>query len=281
MMLPTTEGDRLVDLKEFKLKRTLIHLDMASPNTHKKNLICSTDNRDRRANVVSPDSSDAASAAATNNNNNNDGNNNDNSEDDNDSNNIGSTEINVRIRLNGRLKPNSSTAVLNNYELQNCRDAPTAKASAKYVANHHFQPEILQAIFPRLWAGHGRFKGIPIGWLISGDKGFDQTSVFYPHYNQILHPAFLTGGDKAQFSDKQIGWNRKACEKRYTSEVVFARFKKYGGMGQILERHSFHYVHYLWDGRMAWQILDISHCRHQQTRITFPNRSTAVNKYNI
>ena len=133
----------------------------------------------------------------------------------------------------------------------------------------------------RLWAGHGRFKDIPIGLLISGDKGFDQTSVFYPHYNQILHPAFLTGGDKAQFSEKQIGWNRKACEKRYTSEVVFARFKKYGGMGQILERHSFHYVHYLWDGRMAWQILDISHCRHQQTRITFPNRSTAVNKYNI
>ncbi len=100
----------------------------------------------------------------------------------------------------------------------------------------------------RLWAGHGRFKDIPIGWLISGDKGFDQTSVFYPHYNQILHPAFLTGGDNAQFSEKQIGWNRKACEKRYTSEVVFARFKKYGGMAQILERHSFHYVHYLW----AW-----------------------------
>lgn len=100
----------------------------------------------------------------------------------------------------------------------------------------------------RLWAGHGRFKDIPIGWLISGDKGFDQTSVFYPYYNQILHPAFLTGGDKAQFSEKQMDWNRKACENRYTSEVVFARFKNFGGLGEIMKRKSFHYVHYLW----AW-----------------------------
>eukprot|EP00984_Skeletonema_dohrnii_P016314 scaffold7210_cov101-Skeletonema_dohrnii-CCMP3373.AAC.1 len=100
----------------------------------------------------------------------------------------------------------------------------------------------------RVWTRHGRFRDIPIGWLISGDKGFDQTSGFYPHYNQILHPAFLTGGDKAQFTEKQMDWNRKACEKRYTSEVVFARFKKYGGLGQIMNRKSFHYVHCLW----AW-----------------------------
>jgi hypothetical protein len=45
-----------------------------------------------------------------------------------------------------------------------------------------------------------------------------------------------------------MDWNRKACEKRYTAEVVFSRFKKYGGLGQIMHRNHFHYVHYLW----AW-----------------------------
>jgi hypothetical protein len=50
-----------------------------------------------------------------------------------------------------------------------------------------------------------------------------------------------------------MDWNRKACEKQYTSEVVFSRFKKYGG-------HT------------VWQTL-IYHYRCQQTAIIFHNQS--------
>ena len=100
----------------------------------------------------------------------------------------------------------------------------------------------------KLWTGHGRFKDVPVGYLISGDKGFDGTSGYYPHYNPVIHPAFLTGGNGAQFTEEQIDWNRKACEMRYTSEVVFSRFKRYGGLGGIVRRQHFPYLRDMW----AW-----------------------------
>jgi hypothetical protein len=100
----------------------------------------------------------------------------------------------------------------------------------------------------KLWGSHGRLGDIPIGYLISADKGFDGTSGFYPNYNPVMHPAFLTGGNGAQFTQVQTGWNKKACEMRYTSEVVFSRFKKYGGLGRIVPRRRFEYLNDLW----AW-----------------------------
>jgi len=98
----------------------------------------------------------------------------------------------------------------------------------------------------KLWAGHGRFKDLPIGYLISADKRFDGTSTFYPYYNPVIHPAFLTGGNGAQFIEEQIDWNRKACEMRYMSEVVFSRVKRYGGLGGIIRRQHFPYLRDLW-----------------------------------
>ena len=46
----------------------------------------------------------------------------------------------------------------------------------------------------RLWTGHGRFVDLPLSYLLSADKGFDGTSGYYPKYNVVIHPAFLTGG---------------------------------------------------------------------------------------
>ena len=100
----------------------------------------------------------------------------------------------------------------------------------------------------KLWTGHGRFKDLPVDYLISADKGFDGTCGFYPHFNPVIHPAFLTGGNGAQFTEEQIDWNRKACEMRYTSEVVFSRFKRYGGLGGIVRRQHFPYLRDMW----AW-----------------------------
>ena len=100
----------------------------------------------------------------------------------------------------------------------------------------------------QLWTKHGRLADIPVGYLISADKGFDGTSGCYPNYNPVMHPAFLTGGNGAQFDVAQLDWNKKACEMRYTSEVVFTRVKKYGGLGGIVRRRHFHYLRDLW----AW-----------------------------
>ena len=98
----------------------------------------------------------------------------------------------------------------------------------------------------KLWASEGRLVDLPDNYLVSGDKGFDKTSGFYPKYNPVIHPAFLTGGDGAQFTEEEMGWNRKACKNRYTSEVVFSRVKKYGGLSGIIRRHNFNYVRDLW-----------------------------------
>ena len=98
----------------------------------------------------------------------------------------------------------------------------------------------------KLWTSMGRLADLPDGYLVSGDKGFDSTSVFYPKYNPVIHPAFLTGGDGAQFSVDQMDWNRQACKNRYTSEVVFSRVKMYGGLSGIIRRHHFHYLRDMW-----------------------------------
>ena len=94
----------------------------------------------------------------------------------------------------------------------------------------------------------GRLADLPDGYLVSGDKGFDRTAAFYPRYNPVIHPAFLTGGDGAQFNVEQMDWNRQACTNRYSSEVVFSRVKMFGGLDAIIKRNHFPYVRHLW----AW-----------------------------
>lgn len=74
----------------------------------------------------------------------------------------------------------------------------------------------------RLWTEHGRFVDLTMGYLVSADKGFDGTSSNYPHYNTVIHPVFLTGGEGAQFTTTEIDCKRKACELRDTSKVVFS-----------------------------------------------------------
>mmetsp|Transcript_3030 Transcript_3030/g.3354 ORF Transcript_3030/g.3354 Transcript_3030/m.3354 type:complete len:153 (-) Transcript_3030:239-697(-) len=48
-----------------------------------------------------------------------------------------------------------------------------------------------------IWCKYGRLL-VPVGYIISGDKGFFGTSGFYVNFNHILSPAFLFG--KKQFS---------------------------------------------------------------------------------
>eukprot|EP00984_Skeletonema_dohrnii_P027256 scaffold16745_cov90-Skeletonema_dohrnii-CCMP3373.AAC.3 len=104
----------------------------------------------------------------------------------------------------------------------------------------------------RLWAGHGRgFKDIPIGWLISGDESFDQTSCFYPYYTHILSCFSHWRRYKAQFSDMQIDWNRKDARRGgIVKEVVFATLVAWVRPCNITITLSIHYL-WVWAHGMA------------------------------
>ena len=97
-----------------------------------------------------------------------------------------------------------------------------------------------------LWAKHGRLRDLPVGFVMLGDKGFDQTSGCYHTFIPVIHPAFLKKG--MQFTPEQLEWNRRACELRYTCEVVFSRVKKRGNLGGIVGRNDFPYLRDIW----AW-----------------------------
>lgn len=70
-----------------------------------------------------------------------------------------------------------------------------------------------------IWGNLGRLK-FPNGYLILGDKGFDNTAGCYVNYNTTLHPAFLTN---SQFSRDQVNHNISICQKRYSCEIVYSR----------------------------------------------------------
>ena len=86
------------------------------------------------------------------------------------------------------------------------------------------------------WGLHGRLR-IPLGYLILGDKGFDNTASCYVNYNTTLHPAFLTND---QFNLSQTGHNVQICQKRYTCEVVYSRVTNVKALYGTIPRERFH-----------------------------------------
>jgi len=72
----------------------------------------------------------------------------------------------------------------------------------------------------RLWGAHGRLV-FPPGYIMTGDKGFEDTVDCYPNFNPCVHPAFLHG--QTQFTPQQNNWNLEACQFRYTAETDYSR----------------------------------------------------------
>ena len=62
-----------------------------------------------------------------------------------------------------------------------------------------------------IWCRYGRLI-IPVGYLISGDKGFFGNSGFYANFNPVLSPAFLYGNK--QFPPQQMNHNYVQNESR-------------------------------------------------------------------
>ena len=138
MSLPSVGGKRLSDLKEFKLKRTHVHLGLS-----RSDLKCTVDNRDqsdatnaseaarRQPNIVTPDGGDPPPYDTNE-----------------------QREVNVRTRIGGRLiaqSRESATAVIDAGVLGKIAQGASPARSTKYIANHHFHPAVLQAM---LGQGH-------------------------------------------------------------------------------------------------------------------------------
>ena len=70
-----------------------------------------------------------------------------------------------------------------------------------------------------IWCKYGRLL-VPVGYIISSDKGFFGTSGFYVNFDCILSPAFLHGNKK--FSPEQIDHNIRSCQLQYTCEIVYS-----------------------------------------------------------
>ena len=85
------------------------------------------------------------------------------------------------------------------------------------------------------WGKLGRLK-FPFGYMILGDKGFDNTATCYVNYNTTLHPAFLTND---QFNQDQGNHNITICQKRYSCETVYSRVTDTVKLSGVYRREHF------------------------------------------
>ena len=85
------------------------------------------------------------------------------------------------------------------------------------------------------WGKLGRLK-FPAGYLILGDKGFDNTAGCYVNYNTTLHPSFLTND---QFSRDKVNHNTFISQKSYSCEIVYSRVTRVGKLSGVFRREWF------------------------------------------
>ena len=95
-----------------------------------------------------------------------------------------------------------------------------------------------------VWCRYGRLI-IPVGYIVSGDKGFFGTSGFYVNFNPILSPSFLYGN--SQFSPQQMNHNLRSCQLRYTCEVVYSNVTNCIRLEGFFPRNLFHHFQDLCD----------------------------------
>jgi hypothetical protein len=162
MALPSAGGERLAELKEFKLKRSLVHLGLNKMATR----VCTVDNRDQskigntspsmstQQHAVTPDDSDLAPIKV---------------------------DVGVRIRLAGKLNDatrTSVTAEMMSDVIQKIPQKSQPLHSRKYVANHHFHPEVLQAMMDQ---GKSTIDCIPVQFITDFDlvgNGYTHADLF-------------------------------------------------------------------------------------------------------
>ena len=94
-----------------------------------------------------------------------------------------------------------------------------------------------------IWYKHGRLI-IPVGYIVSGDKGFFGTSGFYVNF-LILSPTFLYGNK--QFSPQQIDHNIRLCQLRHTCEVIYSNIKNCDRLDGFIPWYLFHHYQDLCD----------------------------------
>lgn len=81
------------------------------------------------------------------------------------------------------------------------------------------------------WGKLGRLR-FPNGYLILGDKGFNNTAGCYINYNTTLHPAFLTN---ANFNRDQVNHNISICQKRYSPPLITSSSSNVVNLSYIIQ----------------------------------------------
>ena len=95
-----------------------------------------------------------------------------------------------------------------------------------------------------IWCKYGCLL-VPVGYNISGDKGFFGTSGFYANFNCIISPAFLYSNN--QFSSEQIDHNICSCQLQYTCEVVYSDVTNCNRLNGFIPQNVFHHFQDLYD----------------------------------
>jgi len=110
---------------------------------------------------------------------------------------------------------------------------------------HAFLARASEKKLVQLWGRYGKLKNIPACKQVLADKGFDQTTGFYPNHNTVLHPAFLHG--HKQFSPEQNAYNLRVCQLRYSCETVYAHVTKCTRLYGFVPRREFHHFQHICD----------------------------------
>jgi len=97
-----------------------------------------------------------------------------------------------------------------------------------------------------------KLKKFPISTYGICDRGFKQTSMYYPNANRILYPTFLSSATyHKQFSKGQLTKDKKLKTCRWKEEAVFSRVTNEKYISGTISFHKFRYIEYCYNWGMA------------------------------
>lgn len=95
---------------------------------------------------------------------------------------------------------------------------------------------------PKLWPRLAKF---PVGFSLSGDKGFHRDAASLPNQNLIHTPVRLDGRKQNTRGESEHG--RRVKKNRYTSEVVYSRVTDVSILCDIVPRERMRYLGHAWN----------------------------------
>ena len=97
-----------------------------------------------------------------------------------------------------------------------------------------------------------KLKKFPLSTYGVTDRGFKQTSMYYPNGNRILYPTFISDAAfHKQFSKRQLTSDKKLKTCRWKEEAVFSRVTNEKYISGIISFHKFRFIEHCYNWGMA------------------------------